>query len=151
MKNTKNHTSIKIGIHIIGLLLTAISLAYWYFFFSTPTTTASANATVAIFNSDNNSQKIARWLGPGDLQFDIDLLGIIHHTEKAIALLRVNQLVPQAYVVGDRLSDELVLSHIKRTGITLEHQQKKYTLPLKALPAVNTETLRVILKNEQNS
>ncbi|MCX5590870.1 hypothetical protein [Alcaligenes endophyticus] len=148
MNRSSPWISKKASTHTLGVLLAAISAIYCYMDFFQPYEASVSITKPIIFNSDSTSQHMTRWLEPGDIQLNIELLGIIHHSGNEVALVRVNNQASQAYTAGDLLAPELRLSQIAPHAITITHHQRSYTISLEPTTIQEGVLLRSVSKDQ---
>jgi general secretion pathway protein C len=128
--------------HVLGVAAVAAVTGYWVKRLDPPAapTPVSATAAPAALPTDPAAGIVAGWLGPGALRIDIAVLGLAVRDGRAVALLRVNDTPPRAYVVGETLTRGTTLAAIEPAGITIARDGERRQIPAPAVPAALRDT-----------
>ncbi|GGY04353.1 type II secretion system protein N [Paludibacterium paludis] len=124
-------------IHLAGLLAVAGALVFWGVRLAglrAAPPVARAPAPVTAPATDADGERIAAWLGPGEVRLNVSVLGLARQGGRAIALLSVNDGPPKPYAAGDTLMRDVTLDAIETDGVTVSRSGKSARLPAPVPP-----------------
>jgi general secretion pathway protein C len=83
--------------------------------------TAPVEKAAAVLPADPAAQAVATWLGPGQVRVNVSVIGLMYRQDRAVAVLAVNGAPPKAFVAGETLLRNVVLSSIASDAVTISH------------------------------
>tara|TARA_R110002051_G_scaffold144694_1_gene217517 strand:+ start:47784 stop:48080 length:297 start_codon:yes stop_codon:yes gene_type:complete len=70
--------------------------------------------------ADAAGEAMAGWFGSEPVRLDVAVIGLVRKQDRAVAVLSVNGAPAQAYMPGESLMTDVVLTSIESDGVMVE-------------------------------
>ncbi|UXH77424.1 hypothetical protein [Roseateles amylovorans] len=108
--------------HAAGAVGLMASAAVWIAPLKRPEApAASAPAPVTTF-TDPAAATLASWLGPGAVRIHVVVLGLATRNDRSVALLKINDAPPRAFMPGETLARGVTLTAIEPDGVSIARE-----------------------------
>lgn len=107
-------------IHVTGLLAVAAGVCVWGYVLYQPESAPAQEVEVPVIVADAAGQAMAGWFGSEPVRLDVAVIGLVRKQDRAVAVLSVNGAPAQAYMPGESLMTDVVLTAIESDGVTVE-------------------------------
>ena len=134
-------------VHVAGFLAVATGVGVWgYLLFQPAETIAPQDVEMPAIVADAAGEAMAGWFGSGPVRLDVEVIGLVRKSDRAVAVLSVNGAPPQAYMAGESLMTDVVLASIDRDGVTVERAGVVLQIAAPAVPDSGVEGIRRVPK-----
>ncbi|SDS18891.1 general secretion pathway protein C [Halopseudomonas litoralis] len=121
-------------IHAAGLLAVAAGVCVWGYVLYQPESAPVQEAEVSVIVADAAGEAMAGWFGSEPVRLDVTVIGLVRKSDRAVAVLSVNGSPAQAYMPGESLMNDVVLTSIETDGVTVERAGVESQIAAPAIP-----------------